>query len=878
MSDSPSQLRAANVADYAFTIDGAAVDAFKVISFEGSEAISELFRFRVEVASDDMALVPADQIGKACALEICGSAGKRWVNGMVLRFARLGWGRSVARYGVDIVPTHWQLSRRLQSRIFQASNCDDMTVTGIIKKVLDTAGIGEDYYRFATQAAYKTREFVVQYRETDLDFISRLMEDEGIFYFFEHTDGGHKMVFGDAPTAHVATPNAAEYPYVEPGMGVTEANREFVYALRDHQEVSFGAANLRDFDYLHPSTVVKLSAQGDVFTNLQIVDYASGFEGEPSGGELDRTTTVSVERLAQVRLEEATCHRQVVQLWTTARGLLPGFKFTLSDHPVDAINAEYLVTRQLVRGRQPLDGQVADENDPEFESEACAILATLPFRPRRLTVRPLMRPQTANVVGPSGEEIYVDKFGRVKVQFHWDLIGQADKDSSCWVRVNQGWAGGGYGVMFIPRIGQEVVVDFLEGDPDRPIITGRVFNQEHLPPYLPDYKTRSTIKTRSSPGGEGFNEIRFEDKKDEEQLFIHAQKLMDVRVLNDRKEWIGQDTHLIVKRDRIELVEGNDGFTVKGDQVGLVEGNQNLTVKGDQLEQVDGAYHRKVAKDYFDKIEGESHIEVVKTHALKVTDVASETYEADQLVKVGGDCGLKVTGKYSVKCDDKVSIDAAEIHAKASGAIAIDGDTIHIKAGSTLVLEAGSQLSLKVGGNFVDISSSGVNVVGSAVGINSGGSAGSGGGCSTETPAEATAPSSPQAPDAPPEAAEADTDEAGTDTEPAPDPSEMPALSPMAVVLTTSAESAAVVCEPCEAARREQEQQAADGGNGTGGGGSDGGGGPGGPAGGGGPASAASGYASEPTAPGAPARPSAPSMPGGSSYQDAGGVLSGARR
>ncbi len=874
MSDSPSQLRAASVADYVFTIDGLAADALRVISFEGTEGISELYRFRVEVASDDMGMVPADQIGKACALEISGSAGKRWVNGMVLRFARLGWGRTVARYGIDVVPTHWQLSRRVQSRIFQASSCDDMTVTGIIKKVLETAGISEDYYRFATQATYKTREFVVQYRESDLDFISRLMEDEGIFYFFEHSDSGHKIVFGDSTTAHVATPNAAEFPYVEPGMGVTEANREYVYALRDHQEVSFGAASLRDFDYLHPSTPVKLTAQGDVFTNLQFIDYASGFEGEPSGGELDRTTTVSVERLAQVRLEEAACHRQMMQMWTVARGLLPGFKFTLTDHPVEAVNAEYLVTRQLVRGRQPLDGQVADENDPEFESEACAVLATVPFRPRRQTVRPLMRPQTAKVVGPSGEEIYVDKFGRVKIQFHWDLIGGADKDSSCWVRVNQGWAGGGYGVMFIPRIGQEVVVDFLEGDPDRPIITGRVFNQEHLPPYLPDNKTRSTIKTRSSPGGEGFNEIRFEDKKDEEQLFMHAQKDMDVRVLNDSKEWIGRDRHLIVKRDRIELIEGDDGFTVKGDRAGLIEGNECLTIKGDQLEQVDGAYHRKIAKDAFDKIEGESHVEVVKTHSLKVTDTASETYEADQNVKVGGDCGLKVTGKYSVKCDDKVSIDASEVHVKASGAIAIDGDTIHIKAGSTLVLEAGSQLSLKVGGNFVDISSSGVNVVGSAVGINSGGSAGSGGGCSAEAPAEATAPSSPQAPDAPPEALEADTDEAGQDVEPAPDPSEMPALSPMAVVLTTAAESGAVVCEPCEAAEQEEEE-AGGGGDGAGGGGSDGGGGAGGPAGDGGPASAVRGSAA---APGAPAAPSAPSMPGGSSYQDAGGVLSGAGR
>ncbi|MFQ5806157.1 MAG: type VI secretion system Vgr family protein [Phycisphaerae bacterium] len=647
-----AQVRPASVADFTFKVGEKTAEDLKVTGFDGTEEISRLFSFRVALCSDDPDIGFDEIVGKPCVLEIRAAGGSRFVNGIVRRFERSGEGASLTYYAAEIVPVHWLLTKRHRSRIFQEHNCSDMTVPGIIKKVLDDAGIPGDNYRFALQGSYDTREYVVQYRESELNFISRLMEEEGIFFFFEHTAEGHTMVIGDSPVAHPATPNEAEFAYREPTGLVSEQEQEYVYALRDGQEIRTGAVTLDDYNFQQPQVDLAASASADQFTSLEYSDYPGEYSDKAVG-----------ERYAKVRLEEFQCARRIERMDATVRALLPGFTFTLKEHPSEPLNRDYLVTRIAHVARQPqsVEEEAGAERGVEYKADVQTIPSDVPYRPPRRTPRPLIHgSQTAIVVGPSGEEIYPDKYGRVKVQFHWDREGKYDENSSRWTRVSQGSAGGQYGIMFLPRVGQEVIVEYIEGDPDRPIITGRVYNNDQMPPYsLPDEKTKSCIKTHSSKGGGGTNEIRFEDKKDSEQILLYAQKNLHVRVNNDRVENVDHDRHLTVKENKFELVKKKK--------------------------------HVEVSLDVNEKIGG------------------------NKSLHVSGDVGEEFSGNHSES---------------TSG-------NIYLKSGKDLVIEAGTGLTLKVGGNFVKIDQSGVTVLGTLTKINSGGS-GSNGSAVSLAQAEAT--------------------------------------------------------------------------------------------------------------------------------------------
>lgn len=793
-------LNASHVADFVFKVGDLEPDVLRVTDFEGSEGISGLFRFHVRVCSSQSDLDPAEFVGLGAALEIAGSSGRRYVNGIVSEFERLGDGSRLTHYAVEVVPIHWLLTRRRQSKIFQATNCSDMTIPGIVRQVMKDAGLPDDVSRWALSGAYTAREYVVQYRETDFAFISRLLEQEGIFYFFEHTSEGHKMVFGDSPTAHVATPDLPEVMFhVATGL-VPDQGKEVIYRLRDRHRVQIGAVTLRDFNFTKPKVNLHSSVTADKFTSLEESDFPGEYEVKADG-----------DRYAKVRLEEHQAARRVLRMSATCRALVPGYKFTLSDHPIAALNQEYLVTQVDVIGRQPqsAENEAGGELGQTFEADVLAIPASTPFRPPRVTPIPSIRgTQTAVVVGPSGSEIHTDEYGRVKVQFHWDRAGKYDENSSCFIRVSQGWAGGNYGIQFLPRIGQEVIVDFLEGDPDRPIITGRVFNAEQMPPYkLPDECTKSTIKSRSSVGGGGFNEIRFEDAKDKEQFFMHAQKSMDVRVLEDSKEWIGRDRHLIVKRDQLEQVERDQHLMVKGDQKAVVEGNSNLRVKVDQIEQVEGVSKRTVKKEQFTKVEKDAHFLYGAAYAEKVTGNVDLTFEAEHKEQIKGDAHLKCDANRNEEIGSNLSINVkSNADQKVSSNYALDaGANIHIKGGANVVVEAGAALTLKVGGNFVSIDASGVSVVGTIVKINSGGAAGAGAGANPTAPAAPTAPAEPADPEAPTAPLEADKADPGKDTTFQASPSSLAAISPQAVALRTAAESGAPFCQKCDDPPQEEQ-------------------------------------------------------------------------
>lgn len=592
-------VRTAAQADFTLQIGELTTEDLRVVAFTGEEGISQLYSFRVDVASD-LATIEFDSVlGKYAVLEIAGTSGLRYVHGIVCRFERTGQGRRQTFYTAEIVPVYWLLTKRFASRIFQQNNCSDMTVPGVVKKIFELAGIPQDACRLALSATYTAREYVVQYRETDWDFVSRLLEEEGIFTFFEHTLDGHKLVLADSPVAHVASATDAECPYREP-TGLVPA-RDSIVSLRDTAEIQVGATRLADFDFAKSKTKLGATSAGESFKGLEYSDYPGGYLEKEIG------TT-----LARVRLEEQQCRRRVVQMMGSVRGLMPGFKFTLAEHPISTLNVEYLVTHQSVFARQPQSaGAEGAGEDPTFETVIRAIPASVPFRPPRITRKPRVEgTQTAIVVGPSGEEIYTDKFGRVKVQFHWDLEGQYNENSSCWIRVSQAMAGGQYGFLFLPRVGQEVVVDFLEGDPDRPLIVGRVYNNEQMPAYtLPDHKTRSYIKTNSSAGGGGTNEILFEDKKDEEKILVYAQK----------------DYHLRVKNDRVETVEKNQ--------------------------------HLLVTEQYYEKIKQKKHVDVVTDLNEKIGGKHSHEITGDYGIKVGGNHSNETTGKLYLKSTQEVIIE-----------------------------------------------------------------------------------------------------------------------------------------------------------------------------------------------------------------------------
>ncbi len=506
----------------------------------------------------------------------------------------------------------------------------------------------------------------MQYQETAFNFVSRLMEDEGIFYFFTHEKDKHTLVLADSANEFKACPYQDSINYVS-AIG-DDATREAVTEWEIRQEVRPGRYTADDFDFEKPLLDLTASTEGQDERKYEIYEYPGGY-----------TTRDDGERLAGLRAQEQDAPLVVANGVSSYAGVAPGYKIDLKGHFSRDRNKSYdflIVEHEADLGDSYETGDVeAGTYENSFE---CVPHPT-PFRPPRTTVAPEIRgTQTAIVVGPAGEEIYTDKYGRVKVQFHWDREGKYDEKSSCWIRVSQNWAGKQWGAMFVPRIGQEVIVDFLEGDPDRPLITGRVYNGASMPPYdLPDEKTKSTIKSYSSKGGEGFNELRFEDKKGDEQVFLHAEKDLDVRVKNDRREWTGQDRHLIVKRDK------------------------------------------------FEKVERDSHTEI----------------DRDRMTKIGRDDNLQVTGKQAVQIDQDASLKVGtNLNEKIGQNLAAEaGMQIHLKAGMTCVIEAGVQLSLKVGGNFIDIGPAGVSITGTTVLINSGGAAGSGAGASIVAPAAVTA-------------------------------------------------------------------------------------------------------------------------------------------
>ncbi|MGI9067393.1 MAG: type VI secretion system Vgr family protein [Pyrinomonadaceae bacterium] len=648
-------------------------DVLLLVGLNGHEAISQLFSFQLDLLAEDRSKVKFDKLlGRPIGVRLLLPEDKeRYFNGICRWVSQGARDDTFTSYRMEIVPQFWFLTKTARSRIFQ-----HLSVPEILKKVFEGLDV-----TLEIQGTFHPRDFCVQYRESDFNFASRLMEEEGIFYFFKHTAGGHTMVVANSPDSHPNLENPSSIIYEELGGGVREEER--INSWEKKQELRTGKYTLWDHCFEKPHeklegqiaildslTVGTVNHKLKLGTNeqLEIYDYpgayAQRFDGIDKGGseqaaELSKIHTADSERTTKIRMEQETLPGVVIEGSSNCRHFVSGYKFELNRH-FDA-NGEYVLTgishsaRMMGAGYRSDDGEFIYEN-----SFACIPFdVSFPFTPPQMTPKPTVRgSQTAVVVGPEGEEIFVDKYGRVKVQFHWDRESKANADSSCWIRVGQNMAGIRWGAAFWPRIGHEVVVDFLEGDPDQPIIIGSVYNASEMPPYkLPDEKTKTVIfKSNSSKGGGGFNEFRVEDKKGKEQIFINAERNKDIRIKNDRYETVCNNSHFIVIKDQLEQVKGDKHLQVKGD------------------------------------------------HNEKVGGTASLTVGQNQQVKVGQNYALNT------------------------------GAEIHLKSGVNIVIETATSLTLKVGGNFININPGGIFIKGTMVMINSGGSAGSGAGSSPATP------------------------------------------------------------------------------------------------------------------------------------------------
>jgi len=564
-------------------------DELLLESFTGEEAISHLFSFQLELWSENAGIKFEDILGQGISFGVNGPEGgePRHINGIVTSFTQLPGTFRLSRYRATVAPKIWVLTRKHNLRIFQ-----DQDVPDILKKVLQGFDVAWELHK-----SYPQREYCVQYRETDFNFISRLMEEEGIFYFFRHTASGHKLVIADDPVSHQDIPDDATLIYDEVAGGTRDDLR--ITGWMKTQELGSGKNTLQDYNYGKPmldmmvtqpimdsvqvgKVTHKLKVGGN--DQFEIYDYPGNYGirfqavGDKSAGA----------GLAKTGMEEMEISQFLIGGQSNVHCLIPGYRLTLSRHPnADGTYVLGSVTHSAVEG----DFHSGDKTvESHYSNTFTCFPVALHYHPARTTVKAhVWGCQTAMVVGPAGEEIYTDDKARVKVQFHWDREGQNDAASSCWIRVASFWAGQGWGAIHIPRIGQEVVVDFLEGDPDCPIIVGSIYNAVKTPPYsLPANRTQSGIRSRSSMGGgaANYNEIRFEDKKGSEEILIHAEKDLTTEVEHNETRTVGNDRSVTVGNNETKTVGANQTITISSSKTEEVGSDKSLTVGGSETRNI----------------------------------------------------------------------------------------------------------------------------------------------------------------------------------------------------------------------------------------------------------------------------------------------------
>jgi type VI secretion system secreted protein VgrG len=656
------------------------------------EELGRLPEYRIELMRSQTLepVAPAKLLGTQATVKLLRANEQfRYINGWI---TAVDLGSAVGRfdlYRVELRPWLWHLTLGADCRIFQ-----DQDVVQILQAVFaDYSSARVDAPRLSGER--RTRPYCVQYRESDFNFVSRLMEEEGIWYYFDHVDGQHTLVLCNGASSHAALPEGSlAWSHVQ---GDKQTREDVITEWRYKQQLRSMKYTHDDYDHESPATSLEETDQRTVGYpkpgDLEVYDWP-GLYAYP-GDAKNASQGAAHAALAVNRFE--TGHL-VASAATPCRSIAAGRTFDFKDHPRHA--GAYLVTGVV------FEADMGDEEATEanrgfgFSARVKLVPQSAPFATEPLTPKPIVRgPQTAVVVGPAGDEIHVDRLGRIKVWFRWDRVGPKNERSTCFIRVATPWASKGYGMISHPRIGDEVVVSFLEGNPDRPLITGSVYNGDNLPPYeLPPQATVSGIRSRSSKNGgaDNFNELRFDDKSGDEYVWFQAEK----------------DFHRLVKHDATDEVMRNN----------QVEIGKNHTAE------VGEAYDLKIGK----------------TAKVEVGTDASVKVLGDLNMAVDGNTGLKVGSALDIKSGSTLAVTsgaAMDVHAGASLTISATG-SVHIKANTGVVIDGGTSLTIKVGGTFISLDPSGVSIVGPMVKNNSGGAAGS---AANATQANPTAPAAPAA-------------------------------------------------------------------------------------------------------------------------------------
>lgn len=582
----------------------------------GGEELGRLFNYELQLHSLDNAIDLNQLLGKPMCVSLqLDGGGERYFHGIVARCSQNVDQGQFASYQATLRPWLWLLTRTSDCRIFQ-----NLTIPQIIKQVFRDLGFSD--FEDALSHPYREWEYCVQYRETSFDFVSRLMEQEGIYYFFRHEQGRHVLVLADAYGAHTTAPGYGSVPYYP--KNEQQRERDHIHDWHLAQEVQPGSLELNDYDFQRPSARIDVrSAMPRPHTagDYPLYDYPGTYVQSADG-----------EHYARTRIEALQTLHEQVELSGNARGLGSGHLFSLTGFSRQDQNREYLIVGARYYLSQESGETGGGAPTAQFESSLTCIDAQQSYRPLAITHRPIVKgPQTALVVGPKGEEIWTDQFGRVKVHFYWDRHDQSNENSSCWIRVSQSWAGKNWGSMQIPRIGQEVIVSFLEGDPDRPIITGRVYNAEQTVPYdLPENATQSGMKSRSSKGGTpaNFNEIRMEDKKGAEQLYIHAERNQDIVVEVDESHSVGHD--------RNKSIGHNETVTIGNNRLRIVKQEDILSVGQRKTDSISQSYVIEVGEN-LRLVCGESILELNASGQINLTGVQISFYASgDAEFNTGG--------------------------------------------------------------------------------------------------------------------------------------------------------------------------------------------------------------------------------------------------
>lgn len=744
------------------TIDTPLGDDASFLSLRATAELGRMFSYELTLVSKRPDIDFGRILGKRVTVSLHVPKSKdRLFGGYVVAFRQIGMRGRLYVYEAAVRPWLWLLTRRSNCRIFQNKTVEEIVKAVFADPVYKSLELGDIKWK-ATSRTHAAREYCVQYRESDFNFVSRLLEDDGIYYWYQDRDGKESLVLTDTLATHEPVEEHESLPYGAVLSGAPGA--EYISEWRTHHEIETRNWLLTDYDFKNPSRqlqkkAVKTMPGFDAFGDLEHFDFPGGYVDPDYGASRakSRADELRVDTTSAAWLEESTVNWHQVDARTNGMSVRIGSLLKLERHPRSDQNAQYLVTRTRyeidLADYEAFEGSQPSRCDCWFS----AINAKQPFATARTTRKPFVQgPQTAAVVGPAGDEIYTDTYGRVKVQFFWDRLGKRDENSSCWMRVSQPWAGKGWGAVAIPRIGQEVIVDFLEGDPDRPIITGRVYNAEQMPPYeLPANMTQSGVKSRSSKGGSGANcnEFRFEDKKGQEQVLLHAEKNQDIEVENDETHWVGHDrrknidndetTH--VKHDRTETVDNNETISIGVNRSETVGSNEKIGIGVNRTETVGANESITIGANRTILVKATETATVLlqRTHTVGINEtiaigaaqeigvgafqaVAIGAYQtvnvgANQTISVGSDQSTSVGGNQSldvgsaqtvsVGADASESITGAQTCSVGKGRTTSVTEDNALSVGKNLVIDAGESITITTGKASISMKKDGTIVI-----------------------------------------------------------------------------------------------------------------------------------------------------------------------